>query len=74
MDVLMGLLFALDATMHRYTSIVGPQTVFVANATKYLMLVTFGIVAIGQTMFVGTPMARSFIRIVDKWLGLGKEK
>ena len=74
MGVLMGLLFALDATMHRYTSIVGPQTVFVANATKYLMLVTFGIVAIGQTMFVGTPMARSFIRIVDKWLGLGKER
>ena len=69
----MGLLFAIDATMHRYTSIAGPQTIFVADATKYLILVAFGIVAIGQTMFVGTSMARSFIAIVDKWLGLGKE-
>ena len=52
----------------------GSQTIFVANATKYLILVTFGIVAIGQTMFVGTPMARTFIAIMDKWLGLSKER
>lgn len=68
--VLMGLLFALDSTLHRYAAIDGPQTIIPNIYAKYLFLITFSVIAVGQTSFVGTSMARSFVTLLDKRLGL----
>ena len=68
--VLLGLLFALDSTIHRYAVTVGPEAIYLGIDSKYLFLVAFGVVAIGQTAFVGTPLARSFVVRLDKRLGI----
>ena len=68
--VLLGLLFALDSTLHRYAATVGSEAVFLDIESKYLFLVAFGVVAIGQTAFVGTSLARSFVVLLDKRLGI----
>ncbi len=68
--VLLGLLFALDSTLHRYAATVGSEAVFLGIDSKYLFLVAFGVVAIGQTAFVGTSLARSFVVLLDKRLGI----
>ena len=66
--VLMGLLFALDSTLHRYAEVIDSQPIFLQ--AKYLFLIAFGVVAVGQTAFVGTSMARSFVALLDRKLGL----
>ena len=68
--VLLGLLFALDSTLHRYAVTVGSEAIYLGIDSKYLFLAAFGVVAIGQTAFVGTSMARSFVVLLDKRLGI----
>ena len=68
--VLLGLLFALDSTLHRYAVTVGVEARFLGIESKYLLLFAFGVVAIGQTAFVGTSLARSFVVLLDKRLGI----
>ena len=68
--VLLGLLFALDSTLHRYAVTVGSEAIYLGIDSKYLFLVAFGVVAIGQTAFVGTSLARSFVVLLDKRLGI----
>lgn len=68
--VLLGLLFALDSTLHRYAVTVGSEASYLGIEPKYLLLVAFGVVAVGQTAFVGTSLARSFVVLLDKRLGI----
>lgn len=74
--VLMGMLFALEGTIQSYAIAVGNSSTalqFVPlgpDTMPYLLLATFFVVAIAQTLIVGTSMARWFIKGLDSWLKL----
>ncbi len=77
--VLLGMLFALEATIQRYATTIGGSTTvpvfvpFSPDTMQYLLLVTFLIVAIAQTLIVGAPMARWLIKRLNSWLKLDSQ-
>ena len=66
--VLMGMIFGLDATLHRYAEI--PIRGFIINVdtARYVFLGAFLIVAFLQTVAIGRPIAREMIVwLLNRW-------
>ena len=66
--VLMGMIFGLDATLHRYAEIPIRGLVLNVDTARYVFLSAFLIVAFLQTMAIGRPMAREMITwLLNRW-------
>ena len=72
--VFTGLIFALDSAFQRYPEPVPFQVFSLKIGSKYLFLIIFGAVAVGQTTAIGTSMARSFVALLDNWLKINRSK
>ena len=66
--VMMGMIFGLDATLHRYPEIPIDGFFLNASSARYVFLAAFLIVAILQTLAIGGPMARQMVTwLSDRW-------
>ncbi len=74
--VLIGAVFAIDATIHRYTVVLVDKEAAILGpgAVAYAVTITFFLVAIASTFVVGRPFARRIITEVDdRWIRRGAD-